>query len=96
VGLDAGVVDAEGEDGETVDDQARGFRVEGGGGVLLGQVGEKPLVDFFHKIVAALVKAVDGALDLGYAGVGGVGVAGLVFLVPEIEVFAVLGGDEGG
>ncbi len=67
-----------------------------GGGVLLGQVGEEPLVDFFHKVVAALVEAVDGALDLGDVGVGGLGVAGLVFLVPEVEVFAVLGGDEGG
>ena len=43
------------------------------------------------------VEPVDGAAcNLGDVGVGGVGIAGLVLLVPEVEVFAMLGGDEGG
>ena len=96
VGLDAGVEDSEGEDGEAVDDEAGSFGVKGGFGVLLWEVREEPNVDFFHNVVAALVEAVDGALNLGDVGVGGVGIAGFVFLVPEVEVFAVLGGDEGG
>ena len=90
MGLDAGVVDAEGENGEAVDDEAGSFGVEGCGGVLGGEVGEQPLVHLFHQIVAALVEAVDGVLDLGEASVGGTGVASLVFFVPEVIVFAVL------
>ncbi len=59
------------------------------------EIGEDPEVNFFYEIVAALVEAVDGALDAGYVGVGGLGVTGFVLFVPEVEVFAVLGGDEG-
>ena len=95
MGLDAGVEDAQGEDGEAVDDEAGGLGVERGGGVLRGQVGEEPEVDLFDQVVAALVVAVDGVLYAGDVGVGGFGVAGFVLFVPEVEVLAMLGGDEG-
>ena len=69
--------------------------LRGAAGFCGGQVGEEPEVDLFDQVVAALVEAIDGVLDLGDVGVGGLGVAGFVLFVPEIEVFAVLGGDEG-
>jgi len=65
--------------------------VQGGGGVLLGEVGEQPLVHLFHKVVAALVEAVDGAFDAGDPGVGGWGSRALFLFVPQIEVLAVPG-----
>ncbi len=43
------------------------------------------------QVVAGLVEDVDRVLDLSDAGVGGAGFAGLVFLVPEVEVGAVIG-----
>jgi hypothetical protein len=91
LGLDAGMKDLKVEDGEAVDDEARGLGVQGCGGVLLGEVGEQPFVHLFHKVVAALVETVDGVFDACDLGVGGLGVAGLVLFVPEIEVLAVLG-----
>jgi hypothetical protein len=94
--LDAGVEHLEGEDGETVDDESGGLGVEWGGGLLVGKVGDEPLVELFDEVVAALVEAVDGVLDTSDLGVGGEGVASLVLFVPEIEVLAVLGGDESG
>jgi hypothetical protein len=57
--------------------------------------GEKDLVELFGEVVAALVGGVDAALGGGENGIGGAGGAGIVFDVPEIEVGAMLGGDEG-
>ena len=51
-------------------------------------------VDLLGEVVAALVEAIDVVLDLDDGGVGGVGVAGLVFAVPEIVVGTVLVEDE--
>ena len=82
MGLDAGVEDAEGEDGEAIDDEAGCLGVERGGGVLRGEIVEEPEVDLFDEIVAALVEAVDGTLDAGDVGIGGLGIAGLVLFVP--------------
>ena len=50
-------------------------------------------VALFGEVVAALVHCVDGAFDCGDVVVGGVGSAGAVFDVPEVEVGAVLGYD---
>jgi len=84
-----GVEDFEREDGEAVDDEARGFGVEG-----YGRVGGCELqefdVDLLGEIVAELVEAVDVVLDFDDGAVGGVGVAGIVFTVPEVVVGAVL------
>lgn len=49
---------------------------------------EQRCIDALDKIVAALVGAIDGALDLGDDAVGCVGVACTVFQMPEIEVGA--------
>jgi len=46
------------------------------------------------EVVAELVEAIDVVLDADDGGVGGVGVAGFVFAVPEIVVGAVLLEDE--
>jgi len=48
------------------------------------------LVELLDEVVALLVEAVDGTLDLGDASVGGVGRAGVVLFVPEIKVGAVM------
>ena len=96
MGLLAGVVDLEGEDGEAVDDEAGSLGVEGRRRVLGGSGGEEQSVDLLDEVVAPLVEAVDGVLDAGDLGVGGGGVAGLVFLVPEVEVGAVVAQDEAG
>jgi hypothetical protein len=95
VGLDVGVEDLEGEDGEAVQDEAGGLGVQRGSGVLRGKVVDQPLVHLLDEVVAALVEAVDGVFYLGYFSIGGVGDAGLVLFVPELEVFAVVSGDEG-
>ncbi len=89
-GLFAGVEDLQGEDGEPVDDEAGCLGVEGRCSVLWGDGGEEPGVHLFDEVVALLVEAIDGVLDAGDLGVGGGRVAGLVFLVPEVEVGAVL------
>jgi len=47
---------------------------------------KQKLVKALHEIVALLVEAVDVVFDLGDGLGRGFGVAGLVFLVPEIEV----------
>jgi hypothetical protein len=57
----------------------RGFRV-GGSDV------EECEVELLGEVVAELVKAVDVVLNLGDGVVGGMGVAGGVLAVPEIEV----------
>ena len=51
---------------------------------------EQSAVDLLHKIIAQLVQTVDGMLDLGDGGVGRLRVAGRVFLVPQVEVGAML------
>ena len=89
-----GVEDLEREDGEAVDDQAGRLGVERRGGVVRGRVSRRAMVDLLGEVVAALVEAVDGVLDVGDGVVGGDGVAGGVFAVPEVEVGAVLVEDE--
>ena len=51
-------------------------------------------VDLLGEVVAELVEAIDVLLDLDDGGVGGVGVAGFIFAVPEVVVGAVLVEDE--
>ena len=82
LGFFGGVEDLEGEDGEAIDDEAGCLGVERGGFVLLAGEGEEELVKLLDEVVALLVKAVDGVLDLRDAGVGGIGRAGVVLFVP--------------
>ncbi len=89
-----GVVDFQRKDGKPVDDEARSLRVERSVGVLLPCELEQKLVDLLDQVVALLIQAVDGVLDLRNAGVGGVRTAGGVFFVPEVEVGQVLRPDE--
>ena len=99
VDLLGGVEDFEGEDGEPVDDEAGGLGVELGGRkreVVGCEEVEQRTVELFGEVVAALVGFVDAALDAGELGVGGIGAAGFVFGVPELEVGEVLAGDESG
>src|SRR5258708_39710696 len=93
-GFDTGVEDLEAEDGEAVDNQAWALGVERSCRVLGGEVAEEPFVQLLDEVVAALVVAVDGVLDANDLGVGGVGVARFVLFVPEVEVLAVVGGNE--
>ena len=88
-----GVEDFEGEDGEAVDDEAGRLGVEGRGGVVGGEA-EEGDVNLLGQVVAELVEAVDVVFDSDDGGVGGVGVAGFVFAVPEVVVGAVLVEDE--
>src|SRR5208283_621680 len=81
-GLLGGVVELEREDGEAVEDEAGGFGVERGAGVLYASGGEKSAVDGFDQVVARLVECVDGAFEAGDGGVRGPGLADLVFFVP--------------
>jgi heptosyltransferase-3 len=94
VGFFFGVEDLESEDGEAVDDEAGRLRVQRRDGVeveaLLFYLGKKHEVDLLGAVVAELVEAVDGVLDLGDGVIGGEWVAGLVFAVPEVEVGLVL------
>ncbi len=85
-----GVVELEGEDGEAVEDEAGGLGVERRVGVLGSCGGEERAIHGLDEVVARLVERVDGALDGSDAGVGGPRLAGLVFLVPEVEVGAVM------
>ena len=91
--LRCGVEDFEGEDGEAVDDEARGFGVEGRGGNFRDE-SEEGEVDLLDEVIAGLVEAVDIVLGLGDGVVGGVGIAGVVFAMPEVVVGAVLVEDE--
>ena len=81
--------DFEGEDGEAVDDEARRLGVEGGRWIVGCEL-EEGDVDLLGEVVAELVEAVDVVLDVDDGGVGGVGIAGGVFAVPEFVVGAVL------
>jgi len=97
-GFFACVVDLEREDGEPVDDEARGFGVERS--TLIGEVlRTKPIkegaVKLFGKIVAELIGTVDAAFYVGQSGIAGARCAGFVFNVPEVEVGAMLTSDEG-
>ncbi len=97
LGFFAGVVDLEREDGEPVNDHARRLGVERGSGVgqALGfERGKQRAVKFLGQVVAELVGAVDAALYFGQFRVGCAGSAGFVFNVPEVEVGAVLAGDQ--
>lgn len=62
-------------------------------------LGRKPVeqgsVQFFGKIVTVLVRPVDAPLHVCQLSVTGVGRAGLILDMPQIEVGAVLPGDEG-
>ena len=84
-----GVEYLEGEDGEAVDDEAGRLGVEGRGGVV-GRDPEESEVNLLGEVVAELVEAVDVVLDVDDGGVGGVGIAGGVFAVPEVVVGAML------
>ena len=88
-----GVEDLEGKDGEAVDDETGGLGVEGRGGIF-GREMQEGDVDLLGQVVAELVEAVDVVLDLDDSVVGGVGVAGFIFAVPEVVVGAVLVEDE--
>ena len=81
----SGVESFKGEDGESIEDEAGCFGVQGGVGVLLDGC-EQEQIDLLDEVVAPLIEAVDGALDDGDDRVGGSGVARLIFLVPELEV----------
>src|SRR5215470_9095461 len=59
------------------------------------EIPEQGSVDLFDEIVASLVEAVDGPLDLGDLLVGRFGVACLIFLMPEVKVGPVLCADKG-
>ena len=83
------VEDLEGEDGEAVDDKAGRLGVEGRGRTL-GRKFQESDVDLLGEVVAELVEAVDVVLDVDDGGVGGVGIAGGVFAVPEVVVGAML------
>ena len=93
-----GVVELEGQDRKAVDHEAGGFGIQlslGRGGVRPEGVesGEEFGVALLHEVVAELVETVDGALGFGEIVIGGLGGAGAVFDVPEVEVGAVLGED---
>lgn len=88
-----GVEDLEGEDGEAVDDEAGGFGVERSGG-MGGRELEEGGVDSLDEIIAELVEAIDVVFDLDDGGVGRVGIAGVVFAVPEVVVGLMLIEDE--
>ena len=90
MGLFGGVVDFQREDGESVDDEAGGLGVEGGGIVLRPGLSEQGEINFFDEIVALLVQPINLMFDVSHGGVGGVWVASLVLFVPEVEVGAVL------
>ena len=84
----------ESEDGEPVDDKSRSLGVHGCGLILRAGFVEEEEVDLLDEVVAKLIEAVDLVLDVRDVGVRYVGTAGLVFLVPEIEVGAVLAQDQ--
>lgn len=96
LGLLAGVKDFEGEDGETVNDEAGRLGVERCGGI--GKAArrehvEQSAIQGFGEVIAELIGRVDAALDGGNFRVRSAGCAGFVLDVPEVEVGAVLAGD---
>ena len=88
------VKDFQREDGKPVDDEAGCLGVERRGFFLRGKSFQHSGIDAFDQVVAVLVQAVDVALGLDDGCVGGVGISGLVFPVPEIKISAVLLEDE--
>lgn len=96
MGFGGGVVKLEREDGKPVDDETRGLGVEGRGIVLRAGLGEEEVVDLLDQVVAGLVEAVNGVFDGGDGGVGGLWAAGVILLVPEVEVGVMVGEDESG
>ena len=86
----SGVVDLERKDGETVEDESRGFGVKRCCGLLLAGGGEQQAIEGFYQVIALLIKAVYGMLETGDGNVGCIGFADLVLLVPEVEVGAVM------
>ncbi len=77
------------KDGQTVDDKPRRLRVKWRNRVLLDSLKKQP-IDLLHKIVAALVQPIDGALYAGDGAVGSLRVAGVILAVPQIEVGTML------
>ena len=90
MGFFGGVEELQREDREPVDDEAGSFGVEGSRDVLRACESEEVRVDSLDEVVALLVEAVDRVLDLGDAPVRGGRASRVVFLVPEIEVRAML------
>lgn len=96
LGLQAGVEDFEGKDGEAVNYEAGGFGVKRGGGAGQGTGGERVkegAVELLGEVIAELVVGVNAALDAGQLGVRCAGRAGFVLDVPEVKVGAMLAGD---
>jgi hypothetical protein len=88
-----GVKNLEGKNGEAIDDEAGRLGMKRGRG-LMGRELEEGDVDLFGEVVTALIEAINVVLDVDDGVVGGVGVAGVVFAVPEVVVGAVLVEDE--
>ena len=94
----ARVVDLERQNRQPVDDEPGGFGLQG-----RLRVGQFPLakpfqqypIEVFGKIIAQLIGGVDAPLDSGEVGIARTGGPRFVFNVPEIEVGAMLAGDEG-
>ncbi len=86
----------EGKDGQAVEHGTGCLGVQRGGSGLQTGGTEQVLVDLLDEIVAALVEGINGMFNTGDLGVGGGGVAGAVFLVPEIEVRVVVSLDKCG
>lgn len=90
-----GMEELEGEDGETVDHQAGGFRVE-----RRARVGEPAGFEILHEekvatfseVISLLVHQVDVVFAQDDFVVGRIGRASIVFSVPEIEICEVLAG----
>ncbi len=90
LGLLTRVVNLQRKNGQTVNDEARRFRVERGGAILIWNGAKKRLIDFLDEVVALLVQAIDRVLDGGNIFSGRAHVASHVFLVPEIKVGTML------
>jgi heptosyltransferase-3 len=69
--------------------------VEGCRGLLFAGSGKQERVDLLDQVIAALVKAIDLMLGMGYGRVRSIRAARLILLVPKIKVGAVVAGGEG-
>ncbi len=63
---------------------------------MRARLGEEEVVDLLDEVVAGLVEAVNGVFNGGDGGVGGLRAAGVIFLVPEVEVGVMVGENESG